>query len=131
MTECPQCGSDRVHGDRDEEQNECHSCGNVWELDVDPFDENGQLWAPGQRWLHEALDEYYGVEGLWLNADYYHEDRDELLYDVLTYIEDGEEHFIAEDVPMSGHGPSGAVCVNRDDLPPQEEVEAAVEEATA
>lgn len=89
-----------------------------------------QLWGAGLRDLEEKLSEHYGVERIWLQADYYHEARNETLYEVLTYFDGEEEHFIADDVPVFGHDESGAVGILVDDLPPKEMVADKVEEIT-
>lgn len=91
------------------------------------FQDNGQVWAGDPAELQEKLGRHYGVEGLRYNGDFYHEGRDEYLYDVLTYWDGDEEHFITGDVPMFGHGPSGAVGMDRDSLPPKEAVREVVD----
>lgn len=93
------------------------------------FQENGEVWAAGTRDLQDKLDEYYGAEGIWCLGDFHHEERDEILYDVLAYFDGEQEHFIDDDVPMLGHGPSGAVGMRREDLPPKERVREVVDAA--
>lgn len=89
--------------------------------------ENGEIWAGDPRDLGKKLGQYYGVEGLRLRGDFYHEDRDEMLYDVLVYFDGGSFHFVADDVPMFGHGPSGAVGVDPNTLPSEDRIRAVVE----
>lgn len=95
------------------------------------FDDEGQMWAGGPRDLQERLTEYYGVEDgqIWTRGDHYDEEQDEVLMDVLTYFDSDEEHLIADGVPQYGHGPSDAACVERDDLPSEDQVRDVVEEA--
>lgn len=85
--------------------------------------------AGSKRDLEERLSDYYGVDEIWHDGDYYHEGRGEYLYDVLTYWDGEDEHFIASDVPVYGHGPSGAVGVYTDDLPDKDAVVSVVEQA--
>lgn len=93
------------------------------------FDDDGQMWAGDRRHLQQKLSQYYGVEQIWLSGDWYDESSDETLMDVMTYFDGDEEHLITDDVPMYGHGPSGAACVEKDDLPDKDDVLAVVEEA--
>lgn len=81
-----------------------------------------QIWAGGTRDLQEKLSERYGVDELWLKGDHYDEEADEHVYDALVYFDGDEEHLIADDVPVFGHGPSGAAGVYKDTLPSEEEV---------
>lgn len=93
------------------------------------FNEDGQVWAGGKRDLQQKLNRHYGVEGIWHNGDYYHEEREEILYEVLTYFDGEEEHFIDDEVRMYGHDPSGAVGIDRESLPSKERVQEVVEAA--
>lgn len=89
--------------------------------------ENDEIWSGGNRHLEQKLDRYYGVEGLRLCPDWYDEERDELLYDALVHSDGGEEQLVAEDVPVYGHGPSGAAGVKVEDLPDGDAVKTTVE----
>lgn len=93
------------------------------------FQENGEMWAASECELEKKLDQHYGVDGIWYYADFHHEERDERLHDVLVYFDGEGEHFIADDVPILGHGPSGAVGVDREVLPPKQKVHEVVESA--
>lgn len=76
-----------------------------------------ELWAGSPSDLEDKLNDHYGVEGICIRGDYYHEAREEYLYDCLVYFDGDEEHFIADDVPILGHAPSGAAGVALEDLP--------------
>ena len=94
--------------------------------------ENRKTWdisAAGPRELEEKLSDYYGVESIHHHDDHYREDTGEYVLEALTYWDGETEHFIAADVPIYGHGPSGAAGCWKDDLPNQETVEAVVEAA--
>lgn len=95
--------------------------------DDDVVNENGEIWAAGE--LGEELDEYYGVEGLRVQAGFYDEDQDEQLYDCLTYFDGKEEHPIAADVKLLGHAESGAEGVAVESLPSKETVMSVVDAA--
>jgi hypothetical protein len=82
--------------------------------------------AGGVRDLQRKLSDYYGVDGIWIHGDFYHEECHEILYDVLAFWDGDEEHFIADEVPVYGHGPSGAAGVFEGDLPSKEEVQSVV-----
>lgn len=85
--------------------------------------------AGSMRGLQEKLSDHFGVEEVWHEGDFFHEERDELLYEVLIYWDGDQQHFIADDVPVYGHGPSGAVGCWEADLPDEETVHAVVEVA--
>jgi hypothetical protein len=138
--ECPDCGDHCTHweatGARACPSADCRAAwsppparGTKWRHRPGQTEETDQLWDVGTRELQDQLDEYYGVEGIWIQGDYYHEGRDELLYDVLTYFDGDDEHLIADDVPVFGHVESGAVGVDREDLPSKETVQSVVDAA--
>lgn len=83
------------------------------EPDDDPFDD-GEMWSAAEHELEAALADYYGAENLWLQDD------------SLVHYDGDEIHVIDDDVPLFGHGPSGAVCVKQEYLPSQEEVDEVV-----
>lgn len=90
-------------------------------------EQEDQIWGGSTRDLQKKLSDHYDVDQIWIRGDYYHEERDEMLYDVLTFFDGDEQHFIAEDVPVFGHFESGAAGVNIDDLPPKEDVQSVVQ----
>lgn len=96
------------------------------ELDVN---DSGQVWDASPRDLERKLERHYDVDGINLRGDFYDRDTGERLMDVLTYFDGDRHHLIAEDVPVYGHGPSGAAGVDSDSLPPQERVQSVVETA--
>lgn len=83
--------------------------------------------AGGPSDLNQKLTEYYGIEEIWHSPDFHDDRRDETFCEVLTYWDGDEEHYVAHDVPVYGHGPSGAVGCFIDDLPSKELVRAVVE----
>lgn len=84
--------------------------------------DDGEIWDGGRRDLENKLADWYGIESLSLMGDWYDEERDEMLYEVLVLYDGEKEHLVAEGVPVFGHGPSGAAGVYADDLPPKDEV---------
>lgn len=84
--------------------------------------DNGEIWDGDRRMLENKLADWYGVDSLWLQADWYDDGADETLYDVLVLYDGEDDRLVAEDVPVFGHGPSGAAGVNLDDLPTDEEL---------
>lgn len=93
------------------------------------FNDDGQMWAGGKRDLQSCLSEYYDVDSIWIQGGWYDEESGETLMDVLLYFDGSATHLITDGVPMYGHGPSGAACVEKDDLPSKEDVRAVVQEA--
>lgn len=99
------------------------------QLDESVINENDEIWAGAPRDLGKKLDRYYGVEGLRLQGDFYHEGRDEILYDVLVFFDGDDYRYIADDVTIFGHGPSGAAGVDPGHLPQKKRVREVVEAA--
>lgn len=92
--------------------------------------QNKRTWdisAGGLRELDEKLSEYYGIDEIWYQGDY---DDGEGGYwlDVLLYWDGEEEHFLADDVLVHGHGPSGAVGAFEEDIPDKETIREKVAE---
>lgn len=82
--------------------------------------------AGGSRELDQKLSEYYGVDEIWHQGDF--DDGEGGYYmEVLLCWDGDDEHLIAEDVPVYGHGPSGAMGCYEDDLPDKERVREKVE----
>lgn len=91
----------------------------------------GATWdisAFDPRELGEKLADYYGVEGpIRYQGDWYDAEQDEMLYEVLLYRDGEDLHLIADEVPVHGHGPTGAMGVWVDELPDKETVRAVVD----
>lgn len=89
--------------------------------------ETWDISAGSYRDLDKQLSSFYDVDEIWYHGDFYYEQRGEFVYDVLVYWDGDEEHFIAENISIYGHGPSGAVGCYTDDLPSKEMVAALVD----
>ena len=89
---------------------------------------NQRTWdisAVGERELDEKLSERYGVDEIWHQGDY-DDGEDGYWLEVLLYWDGEQEHFLADDVPVYGHGPSGAVGCFVEELPDREDIRAKV-----
>lgn len=84
--------------------------------------DNGEVWDGGRRDLERKLADFYGVESVGLRGDWYDDENDEMLYEVLVVYQDGEEYFIDDEVRVFGHLGSGAAGVDVDDLPERQEL---------
>lgn len=93
------------------------------ETDHSVVQDNGEIWAADKRELGEKISQYYDIENLeW--RDEFHDGDGHVSYEVLVYDDDT---LVWEGCRGLGHGPSGAVGVDAEYLPPTGMVERFVE----